>query len=100
MILKMSEMGNFWPKINIFELFFKSAHQVFLKLYLMTRIQKWLKVAVWIFKEKVAVWIFKENCYLENRGNESFWGSNFCKSVHQVFLKLYLMTGVNDCCVL
>ena len=40
----MGKMGHFGPKITTFKLFSKHGHQIFLKLYLMIDIKKWVKV--------------------------------------------------------
>ena len=44
---------------KIFEVFSESFHQIFLKLYLMTGIKKWMKVTVSGFQGK---FVFGTNC--------------------------------------
>ena len=71
----------FWPKINTFELFFRSVPWIFLRLCLMSGIKKWFKVTVLIFVEN--------SCYAQN-GINGILGSKinisevFFKSVHWI----------------
>ena len=51
---KWDKQGVFGPQIKFFELVYKSGHELFLKLYQMKGITKWLK---WVFR------ILKENLY-------------------------------------
>ena len=63
-----------------------------LKLYLMKGIKKCVKAAVFDFRENS---LHAQKCVMGH-----FWAqitsSIFSKPVHMVFLKLYLMTGINE----
>lgn len=88
-LLKWCEWIIFAPKINIFD-FFKSFCQVFLKLYLAVGVKKWLQVAIRIFKENLH--------YTKIVGKVIFGPKKnffklFFKSIHKIFLTLYIITG-------
>ena len=77
-------------KINIFELVSKSFFQIFHRLHLMTGIKMWVKVTVRFLKK---VLIVSEMRLFRTQNNIC---EHFSKSIHQIFLKLYLIKALMD----
>ena len=89
----MPKMGNrviSRAKINSFGLSCKSVYYIFLNLYQVNSITKWMKVIFYYFKENVM-------SKIGERGH--FWAQNqyfylFSTFVQQVYLKLYQITVI------
>ena len=89
---KRGKWGIFRHKIKTFELFCKSVHSIFLKLYLMTGIKKWAKVTILDYYGKVLLCLKWEKWVIFEPKINTFWA--FSKFLYWIFLKLYLMADI------